>query len=162
MIEKCTIYRLVLATAIGMSLWACNQESKIDPVGTQTKAEPVMTTDDSLREAKINSLIENVSEITIDKQTKCNLTKGYYVLKSAAIDTSDLQLLTKHLASQLFQSIKKDPMCDYSIMSQAFVYLNMDEYEDYTGNWVSMCSITPSNYSGDVSIQPHKLKLLKH
>jgi len=96
--------------------------------------------------------------LSIDTKTKCNLTKGYYVLNVISSSESDLSWLAKYLANALFIKSVKDPECSYPIMSQAFVYQSEIDYIIDKGEYVSMCSITPQNYSGDVYVNSHKLK----
>src|SRR5688572_4070763 len=64
------------------------------------------------RQMRLDSL-GGVDEIKVRKGNKCNLTLGYYVLKASAIDTADLAFMTRDLARQLSETIKKDEGCDY-------------------------------------------------
>ena len=47
-------------------------------------------------------------------------------------------------------------------MSSAVIYLNKEDFEDYEGNYVSICNITPASYEGEVFIMPDKLNRLKN
>jgi hypothetical protein len=100
-----------------------------------------------------------VSVIKIDTEKKCNLTKGYFALKNIITDTTDLKLLAKYLASQLFQSSKKEADCTYPLMCSVAIYDSKKDYDEYEGDYVVMCNITPSNYSGEVYLNALKLQL---
>jgi hypothetical protein len=90
--------------------------------------------------------------IAIDSKVKCNLYKGYCSLNKSIVDSADLAFIAKYLADQIFQSGKKDPNCDYPLMSQVFIY-EPNKYYNGQDNWVATCTISPSNYSGEVYVK---------
>lgn len=151
-----------LSILILIFLIGCNTESKVEPIlSLPSVPESTKPMEDSLREEKIRKLIDTIYEIKIDKTRKCNLTEGYYVLKNDKIDSADLILITKHLAHQLYISTKRDKTCEYRQMTSATIYLNMEDYRDYEGNYITLCSINPEHPDGDMITMPHKFRKLK-
>lgn len=165
MIAKTTTHSWLFMAAIGLSVLffvGCNSQSEVQPaLSYPDPPKKEKSAEDSVMEVRINSLVDTVYQIKIDKTRKCNLTEGYYVLKNNKIDSADLLLITKHLASQLYINTKLDKACDYKKMTSATIYLDMQDYRDDQGNYISMCNIDPDHPEGDTFIMPHKLKKLK-
>lgn len=131
--------------------WLTAFKKKMDGIHEEIEAE---------RE-KVKRKIDNLggySVIKIDTKTKCNLFTGSYLITKTINDSADLAFLAKYLADQLFQNSKKDPGCSFPVMSQALIYRSWKDYKENEGGWISMCSITPHNYDGEVSVNTLLLK----
>src|SRR5688572_101785 len=58
-----------------------------------------LSTHDSIRQAI--QAIGNFTLIATEDNEKCNLVKGFYSLNNVPVDSSDLVMLSKHLAFEL-------------------------------------------------------------
>lgn len=137
---------------------ACNDARDRDSSEESYKQEVSKTLDrEQIQEAEDRKRYLEMGEVKparIDKNTKCNLTKGYFLLSREQTDSSDLDFMAKYLANELYKSglANSDPGCSYPVMSAAYVYKNEEEYKSGQENWVSMCTITPSNPTGYTSV----------
>lgn len=95
----------------------------------------------------------------IDKGTKCNMTTGFFILNKRITDPKEAEFLSRHLAVELFGRSVKEKDCPYKLMTSALIY-QPGEYRinNDIGEWVAMCTISPANYSGEVSVNNFKLK----
>ena len=151
-------------------MFACNSNTDEDrPTTFASEAIDAMQVESLKRNDSISQFKDSIIDkmggynlIKIESNKKCNLVTGYYSLNNVNVDPADLNFLSKHLAMQLIMSTKKDPECDYPLMSSAFIYARKEDYdESFKGDHVAMCSIGPSNYSGDVFINHLRLRYLK-
>lgn len=88
--------------------------------------------------------------VDLDTTSKCNLYKAIYRLNKYVTDSADLTFLAKHFAQKTFESSTKGANCPYLLMSQVFIYQPNAKNES---QWASMCTISPGNYDGEVTIQ---------
>lgn len=114
---------------------------------------------DSLTAISVEKL-GGVSLISIDKESKCNLIKGYYMLNKIITDSSDLALISHYLCSSLFKSIKREENCQWPVMSAAYLYMNEKGFNNT--EVIASCTITPRDYEGDVLVNTCTLSKYKN
>lgn len=124
----------------------------------------ILEKETQLQEQSKEERLKNLGGYTlveIDETSKCNRYDGFYILKKVVIDSNELSFISEYLAGKLFEKSKKKTNCSYPVMAFAYVYLpgTFNSKEDQ-GEWISMCAITPQNYSGKVSINNFKIREL--
>lgn len=124
--------------------------------------------DDSIFTIELQK-IGGITKISLDDNDKCNCYKGYFYLNKIVVDTVLLKRIAHKLATSLFNSTDDYPTdeinCKYKRMSAVYVYMKEKDYGGYNGdrsNWVSMCTITPSDYSGTPWLNTYQINQYKH
>lgn len=143
---------------IVISLFICSCSSKKEESTKSFISEVPIRSDstDYFEKKKFDSL-GGLTLIKLDTETKCNLTKGYYITNNTT-DSTALAFLASYSARLLFRTSNSTPGCSYPVMASTFIYQTQKSFTDYEGNWISMCSITPSDYSGKTFVDMRKLK----
>ena len=98
---------------------------------------------DSIEADHIQKLGE-ATLISIDKESKCNLTKGMYILNKVIIDSSDLAFIVNNLSLSLFKSTHKNESCPWPVMSAAYLYMNQKGFDN--NEVIAGCTISPPDY----------------
>ena len=111
-------------------------------------------------EADHNRKLDDVTLISLDKESKCNLTKGMYVLKKIITDSSDLAFIVDDLAISLFRSSQKDENCPWPVMSAAYLYMNEKGFMN--DEVIAGCSISPPDYEAYVFVNTWQVSNYKH
>ncbi|HEV8079351.1 MAG TPA: hypothetical protein VGP43_01460 [Chitinophagaceae bacterium] len=90
---------------------ACNEgiskeeTVQIDTVKTE-RSELAILDEDSIKIERLKKL-GGVTLASMDKQSKCNLTKGKYILNRILTDSSDIAFIIAYLGKQVFELGRK-------------------------------------------------------
>ena len=153
--------KLLLFLLLPLVFLTCNNDTEPETTGFPVIQDPTPGINQDSIDLIHKERMAGYKTLKIDNVTKCNLITGYFLLGSTPIDSSDLYFMAKHLADSLFQSSKKEVNCNYKKMAAAHIYLIKTEFEDYEGNSIASCTITPSNYSGEINVDTYRLKKRK-
>lgn len=113
-------------------------------------------TQDSLNLVRFKKL-GGLTALEIDDTKKCNRTMASYLLNKKIKDSSDLAFLAYFMANDIFKTKKSEDGCNYPIMTCVYLYYTEQNFLKQTGDWISMCSKTPSNWNY-VSVATWNLK----
>jgi hypothetical protein len=150
------LFRAFISFIIFISCNSNNHKQDYLPTA-EGRTDTLIKVEKSLDSARFEKL-GGLKLLNQEADKKCNLTKGYYSLNKKITDSSDLGFFAQYSADVLMLNAKPMESCSYPIMTAAYVYLNKAAYLDYEGNWISMCTKTPTNYSGEVSVNTFQIK----
>lgn len=143
-------------------LASCRDEPKALVVDDRNPSIDAQIKKDKEQQASNEKRIAELGGVTLvklDNQTKCNLYKGYYLLNKPVTDSASLAFLAKYYADDLFYSNKKDASCPFPLMTTTSLYMNNEDLK--IGYSLASCSITPSNYQGDVYVDSYNVAKYK-
>jgi hypothetical protein len=156
--------KLRILSIFTLFLFGCNDtETKEEKVQIDTiktvKPDLRAIDQDSIQEEKLKKL-GGVTLAGIDKQSKCNLTKGRYILNKIITDSSDIAFVVEYLGKQVFELgiDMKENDCPYPVMCVVYLYMNKQDLK--IGDNIASYSVTPAS-GVDVYVNPRKLSEYK-
>jgi hypothetical protein len=155
---------LFLISIFTFFLFACNEgiskkeTVQIDTVKTE-RSQLAKPDEDSIKVERLKKL-GGVTLASMDKPSKCNLTKGKYILNKIITDSSDIAFVVEYLGNQIFELgiDNKETDCPYPVMCIVYLYMNKQDFK--INDNVASYSVTPAS-GVDVYVNTRKLSEFK-